>query len=131
MRYVGQSTMGYPMFPNGPLPDALYRGDLRSDPLAGLAIAAQQLCAFEQISGACSSSICAASDDLTGAKVVLSSPLVVRSRRNYGQWAESADVEAKLATNNARAAPLGVFGVPTFFVNDEMFFGENRLNSIN
>ena len=38
--------------------------------------------------------------------------------------------EAKLADNTAAAVARGVFGVPTFFVGDEMFFGKERLGQV-
>jgi 2-hydroxychromene-2-carboxylate isomerase len=39
-------------------------------------------------------------------------------------------VKAKLLANTERAAARGAFGVPTFFVGDEMFFGKERLGQI-
>ena len=41
--------------------------------------------------------------------------------------AEDADVKAELAANTQAAAARGAFGVPTFFVGDEMFWGKERL----
>lgn len=41
-----------------------------------------------------------------------------------------AEVKAALAANTAGAAERGAFGIPTFFVNDEMFFGKERLQQI-
>lgn len=41
---------------------------------------------------------------------------------------DSDDLEAKLDAANAAAAERGVFGSPTFFVGDEMFFGNDRLD---
>jgi 2-hydroxychromene-2-carboxylate isomerase len=40
---------------------------------------------------------------------------------------DSAELEAKLDASNAAAAARGVFGSPSFFVGDEMFFGNDRL----
>jgi 2-hydroxychromene-2-carboxylate isomerase len=40
------------------------------------------------------------------------------------------DVKAKLAANTAAAVERGCFGVPTFFIGDEMFFGKERLQQI-
>lgn len=37
------------------------------------------------------------------------------------------DVKAELAANTEAAAARGVFGIPTFFVGEEMFFGKDRL----
>jgi 2-hydroxychromene-2-carboxylate isomerase len=42
----------------------------------------------------------------------------------------SADVKARLRSNTEEAVCRGVFGCPTFFVNDEMFFGQDRLDFV-
>jgi 2-hydroxychromene-2-carboxylate isomerase len=39
-------------------------------------------------------------------------------------------VKRQLADNTAAAVARGVFGVPTFFVGDEMFFGKERLGQV-
>ena len=39
-------------------------------------------------------------------------------------------VKARLAANTTAAVHRNVFGVPTFFVGDEMFFGKERLDQI-
>jgi 2-hydroxychromene-2-carboxylate isomerase len=39
-------------------------------------------------------------------------------------------VKLKLADNTAAAVARGVFGVPTFFVGDHMFFGKDRLGQV-
>ena len=44
--------------------------------------------------------------------------------------AQSHPVKQKLADNTAAAVARGVFGVPTFFVGDEMFFGKERLGQV-
>lgn len=41
--------------------------------------------------------------------------------------AEEADVKAELVSNTEKAAARGAFGVPTFFVGDEIFWGKERL----
>jgi 2-hydroxychromene-2-carboxylate isomerase len=41
--------------------------------------------------------------------------------------AQTDRVKLKLADNTAAAVARGVFGIPTFFVGDEMFFGKDRL----
>jgi 2-hydroxychromene-2-carboxylate isomerase len=41
--------------------------------------------------------------------------------------AEAADIEQTLDQSTAKAADRGVFGAPTFFLGDEMFFGNDRL----
>jgi len=40
------------------------------------------------------------------------------------------DVKAELVANTDAAVARGVFGIPTFFVGDEIFFGKERLNQI-
>ncbi len=39
-------------------------------------------------------------------------------------------VKLKLADNTAAAVARGVFGIPTFFVGDDMFFGKDRLGQV-
>jgi 2-hydroxychromene-2-carboxylate isomerase len=39
-------------------------------------------------------------------------------------------VKQKLADNTAAAVARGVFGIPTFFVGDAMFFGKERLGQV-
>ena len=39
-------------------------------------------------------------------------------------------IKQKLVDNTAAAVGRGVFGIPTFFVGDEMFFGKDRLGQV-
>jgi len=39
-------------------------------------------------------------------------------------------IKAKLAANTGAAVARGVFGIPTFFVGNEMFFGKDRLDQV-
>lgn len=41
-----------------------------------------------------------------------------------------AEVKARLISNTERAVERGAFGIPTFFVGDEMFFGKDRLEQV-
>lgn len=43
---------------------------------------------------------------------------------------QEADIKAKLAANTDDAVARGVFGIPTFFVSDAMFFGKDRLGQV-
>ncbi|MEP3654058.1 MAG: 2-hydroxychromene-2-carboxylate isomerase [Litorimonas sp.] len=43
---------------------------------------------------------------------------------------QNPDVKAKLAENTDAAVARGVFGIPTFFVGNEMFFGKDRLDQV-
>lgn len=40
------------------------------------------------------------------------------------------EVKAELSANTEQAAARGAFGVPTFFVGDEMFWGKERLGQV-
>jgi 2-hydroxychromene-2-carboxylate isomerase len=44
--------------------------------------------------------------------------------------AQSQPVKQKLVDNTTKAVERGVFGIPTFFVGDEMFFGKERLGQV-
>jgi 2-hydroxychromene-2-carboxylate isomerase len=44
--------------------------------------------------------------------------------------AQDPVVKADLAGNTNAAAARGAFGIPTFFVGDEMFFGKERLGQV-
>lgn len=46
------------------------------------------------------------------------------------EGAQSAPVKERLAANTQNAVDRGTFGIPTFFVGDEMFFGKERLAQI-
>lgn len=43
---------------------------------------------------------------------------------------QEPDVKAALIANTERAVARGAFGIPTFFVGDEMWFGKDRLREV-
>jgi len=43
---------------------------------------------------------------------------------------QDPEVKAELVANTKAAVARGVFGIPTFFVGDEMFFGKDRLGQV-
>ncbi len=43
---------------------------------------------------------------------------------------QDAAVKARLTTNTATAVEAGVFGIPSFFVGDELWFGKDRLREV-
>jgi 2-hydroxychromene-2-carboxylate isomerase len=43
---------------------------------------------------------------------------------------QDPEVKAKLAANTEAAVARGAFGIPTFFVGEEMFFGKERLGQV-
>jgi 2-hydroxychromene-2-carboxylate isomerase len=44
--------------------------------------------------------------------------------------AEEPEVKTELVANTEKAAARGAFGVPTFFVGEEMFWGKERLGQV-
>ncbi len=44
--------------------------------------------------------------------------------------AQAPEVKAKLVANTEAAVARGVFGIPTFFVGDDIFFGKDRLRDV-
>jgi 2-hydroxychromene-2-carboxylate isomerase len=43
---------------------------------------------------------------------------------------QDPEVKAELVANTEAAVARGVFGIPTFFVGDEMYFGKDRLEQV-
>jgi 2-hydroxychromene-2-carboxylate isomerase len=135
-RYAGLDAMrwakqyGVPFSPNRTLLDALRQGHLKNDLLSRAGIAGQQLGVFARLNDALFSAVWASSDNLARAEE--RSEFAARRALPSELWelAESAAVEETLVANNERAVARGVFGVPTFFVNDEMFFGNDRLSFV-
>ncbi len=50
--------------------------------------------------------------------------------RGILELCKSPDIKAELAANTDAAAARGAFGIPTFFVGSEMFFGKDRLGQM-
>jgi len=48
----------------------------------------------------------------------------------YLQAIQTDEVKDHLKANTQEAADRGAFGAPTFFVGDEMFFGQDRLHFV-
>jgi 2-hydroxychromene-2-carboxylate isomerase len=93
------------------------------------ALAAQQLGHFEAYQNALFDAIWAHPRDVVSeeGRVAL---LLEAGVPAYDVWnlARSREMEAKLDERNAAAAAVGVFGVPFFIVDDEKFFGTDRLD---
>ncbi len=43
---------------------------------------------------------------------------------------QEPEIKARLVANTEAAVARGVFGIPTFFVGDAMFFGKDRLGQV-
>jgi 2-hydroxychromene-2-carboxylate isomerase len=61
------------------------------------------------------------------AKVLSDSGLDAKALMNLSQ---EPDIKAALIANTEAAVSRGVFGAPTMFVGDEMYFGQDRLDFI-
>ena len=46
------------------------------------------------------------------------------------ELSNTADIKGELVANTEAAVARGVFGIPTFFVGDQMFFGKERIAQI-
>jgi 2-hydroxychromene-2-carboxylate isomerase len=46
------------------------------------------------------------------------------------EGAQNPEIKQKLIDNTAAAVERGAFGIPTFYVGDEMFFGKDRLDQV-
>jgi len=121
---------GVPYSPNRPLLEALRTGQLKSDLLSRAGIAAQKLGAFQQVNDALFGAVWGCSAALTSAVDRLN--FLTRRALPPELWdiAESAEIQELLAANGEQAIAQGVFGVPTFFVDGEMFFGNDRLDFV-
>ncbi len=49
---------------------------------------------------------------------------------SYMEQMQTSGIKQRLSDNTSGAVKRGVFGVPTFFVGDEMFFGKDRLGHV-
>jgi 2-hydroxychromene-2-carboxylate isomerase len=48
----------------------------------------------------------------------------------YMKGIERSDIKERLVKNTEHAVSRGVFGVPSFFVGDELFFGQDRIEFV-
>lgn len=119
-----------PFAPNSALFQAIRAGHLDSALLIRAAIAAQQTGVFETFHPALFAAVWASTTDLTNSEA--RKDFLQTLNIDTGLWhlADTPAIHAQLAANNAQAVEKGVFGVPTFFCNDEMFFGNDRLDFV-
>jgi 2-hydroxychromene-2-carboxylate isomerase len=119
-----------PFSPNGGVLEALKQGRLDKTLFLRVGVAAKEMGIFEQVTDALFEAVWAGADDLTTGEG-RSSFLVNRSiRPDLWDIASSPEIARQLAANDQNAADRGVFGVPTFFVDGEMFFGNDRLQFV-
>ena len=127
-RWAGR--YGVPLSANKALFDAMRQGVLKNAFLSRAALAAQQMGIFEQVNDALFGAVWAGSEDLATEEGRSHFAATRGIPAALWEVAESPDVVTQLAANNARAVANGVFGAPTFFVDQEMFFGNDRLSFV-
>jgi 2-hydroxychromene-2-carboxylate isomerase len=50
--------------------------------------------------------------------------------KDFIALASDPEVKERLKANSQQAVARGVFGAPTFFVGDQMFWGQDRLDFV-
>jgi 2-hydroxychromene-2-carboxylate isomerase len=63
-------------------------------------------------------------------KAALIVGISIAARATRIRWTHSCNRKAELIANTEAAAKRGAFGVPTFFVGEEMFWGKERLGQV-
>ncbi|HEY1432251.1 MAG TPA: DsbA family protein [Stellaceae bacterium] len=48
----------------------------------------------------------------------------------FGELVQDTDIKARLLADTEHSVERGTFGSPTFFVDDEIFFGKDRLRDV-
>jgi 2-hydroxychromene-2-carboxylate isomerase len=117
--------------PNWAALKAMNAGALDGTSLSRAALVAQRLGIFDQVNDALFEAMWAGDDDLASEEG-RSNFLKNRKIAADDLWRLASEPDiAKLQAEQAKeAADRGVFGVPTIFVGDEMFFGNDRLSFV-
>lgn len=121
---------GVPLTPNKAVIRAMAKGDFDGTLLCRAGLAALDLGVFDIAHPALFEAIWAADDDLLSAEGCAA---FLRKRGiDADLWAhaDSSAIRERLARNNEDAVAGGVFGVPSFFVGSELFFGNDRLDFV-
>jgi 2-hydroxychromene-2-carboxylate isomerase len=136
-RYAGMDAQrcaklyGVEFSPNWVVLKAMGAGSFDGTTLSRAALAAQQLGIFDQVNDALFEAIWAGDDDLASEE---GRSNFLRSRNIAADdlWSLASKPEiVELQVEQAKeAADRGVFGVPTIFVEEEMFFGNDRLSFV-
>ena len=135
-RYAGMDAARWarlysvPFEPNRELMGALGKAELTGDLLSRAACAAQALGVFEQLHDALFSACWGLPFDLVSPEGRIA---FLRERgidADVWQRAAADDIGEQLRTDAVWAAGKGIFGVPSFLVGDELFFGNDRLELV-
>jgi 2-hydroxychromene-2-carboxylate isomerase len=121
---------GVPLVPNKSAMQAAATGKIEQDLFSRAAIAAQKLGVFDSLHDALFTAYWGVPVDLVSSEG--RNALLTASGIDADVWtlADSQEVRDELKLNVVQAAEKGVFGAPTFFVGQEMFFGNDRLDFV-
>ncbi|WOD11508.1 DsbA family protein [Pseudomonas sp. NyZ704] len=118
---------GVPMNPNAAAMQAMSSGQIEPDLFSRAALAAADLGVFDTVHDALFTAYWGIPVDLAtpeGRTAFLRANSV---DADIWQRAEEEDIRGRLSDNVTNAAQREVFGAPTFFVGDDMLFGNDRL----
>ena len=119
-----------PLAPNRALLNAMKEGHLPNALLSRAGLAAQRMGVFERVNDALFNTVWTGTGDLATNEARLQFAADHDIPAALWEVADSPEVVALLSENNERAISNGVFGVPTFFVGQDMFFGNDRLSFV-
>jgi 2-hydroxychromene-2-carboxylate isomerase len=136
-RYAGTDAgrwakhYGIPFSPNRDLMKAMGAGTFDGTLLSRAGMAAMEIGTFDNAHTALFEAVWASAVDMTNDSD-REAYFAQRGIDGKNLWsvASSAGIADRLAKNCSDAAYRGVFGVPAFFVGDELFFGNDRLNFV-
>jgi 2-hydroxychromene-2-carboxylate isomerase len=117
--------------PNMVLLQAMGEGRFDGTLPSRAALAAQQLGVFDKVNDALFDAFWVGTDDLAtdeGRAAFLSKHHI--AARDLWRLADEPAIRKQLAEEAKEFADRGVFGVPTVFVDGEMFFGNDRLDFV-
>ncbi|ABS65247.1 DSBA oxidoreductase [Parvibaculum lavamentivorans DS-1] len=136
-RYAGMDAarwakrLGIPMATNAEFWTALLAGKLDGKLLTRGAMAAQELGLAGAYNDAIFNAVWKTPRDIVtaeGRDAVLADAGI--AGKGIWETAETPEFHERLETETKAAAERGVFGTPTFFVGDEIFFGNDRLDFV-
>lgn len=121
---------GVPLAPNAALMGAMKTGDFDGTLLGRAGLAAIELGVFEAAHDALFAAVWAGEDDVLSASG--KAAFLTRNGIDADIWqrADSPEIRERLALNDEHAVSHGVFGVPSFLVGGELFFGNDRLDFV-
>lgn len=119
-----------PLQPNAAFFRALRSGEFEGPLLSRLAVAAQQEAVFERLHAALFEAVWAGDADLLSPEG--RSHFLRQQGIDLDLWqlADTPAIRERLDANDAEAVSRGVFGVPTFRCDEELFFGNDRLDFV-